>query len=62
MTERTTAQNPMARVMGLRDFRLLIAAGALDVLVAVWTAFQPGLRALSERMVSEAAAQPTPEA
>ncbi len=41
---------------------LLVAAGGLDVLVAVWTAFQPGLKALSERMVSEGAAEAEPEA
>ncbi len=41
---------------------LLVAAGALDVVVALWTAFQPGLKALSERMVSETAAEPEPDA
>ncbi len=35
---------------------LLVAAGTLDVLVALWTAFQPGLKALSERMVTKAVA------
>ncbi len=40
---------------------LLVMAGALDVIVAVWTAFQPGLKALSERMVSETVTEPEPE-
>jgi MFS family permease len=40
---------------------LFIAAGVLDILVGIWTAFQPGLKALSERMAAEAVAEaPTP--
>jgi MFS family permease len=36
---------------------LLVAAGALDVLVAGWTMFQPGLKALSEKMAADVPAE-----
>jgi MFS family permease len=41
---------------------LFIVAGGLDILVAAWTAFQPGLRALSDRMAGETDAANTPAA
>lgn len=45
--------NPMARVMSLRNFRLLFAIpGILVLLITAWMAFQPDLKDFSESLTA----------